>query len=198
MSELTGSGLVLQNNGGDDLSISTSGRLHLYHRSCQRRCLCRHGQDAAQCPGADLLRSAAERARSALRMSINIRIACGLHFAYAANAGDNTLSEYAIDSFTGTLTAVGTPVATGTSPYAITGSPDRQHVYVVNQVSNDISAYAVNATSGALTPIAGSPFAAGTDPSGSGVRSIRCLSLRCKQWLEQHIGIRGQCPALER
>ena len=87
-----------------------------------------------------------------------------MHFAYAANAGDNTLSEYAIDSFTGALTAVGTPVATGASPYAITGSPDRQHVYVVNQVSNDISAYAVNATSGALTPIAGSPFAAGTDP----------------------------------
>ena len=95
---------------------------------------------------------------------VNIRIECALHFAYAANAGDNTLSEYAIDSFTGALTAVGTPVATGTSPYAITGSPDRQHVYVVNQVSNNISAYAVNATSGALTPIAGSPFAAGTDP----------------------------------
>ena len=87
-----------------------------------------------------------------------------MHFAYAANAGTTRSPQYFIDSFTGTLTAFGTPVATGKSPYAITGSPDRQHVYVVNQVSNDISAYAVNATSGALTPIAGSPFAAGTDP----------------------------------
>jgi 6-phosphogluconolactonase (cycloisomerase 2 family) len=59
---------------------------------------------------------------------------------------------------------VGLPVATGASPYAIAGSPDKQHVYVVNQGTNNISAYAVNTTSGALTQIAGSPFAAGTDP----------------------------------
>jgi DNA-binding beta-propeller fold protein YncE len=85
-------------------------------------------------------------------------------FAYAANAGDNTISAYSIDPTTGALTALGTPVATGTSPYAITGSPDRKHLYVVNQLSNDISVYAVNATTGALTPISGSPFAAGTDP----------------------------------
>ena len=56
------------------------------------------------------------------------------------------------------------PVATGTSPFRITGSPDRSHLYVVNQVSNDISAYAVDAATGALTPVPGSPFAAGTDP----------------------------------
>ena len=46
-------------------------------------------------------------------------------------------------------------MATGTSPYRITGSPDRKHLYVVNQVSNDISAYAVDATTGALTPDSG-------------------------------------------
>jgi len=84
-------------------------------------------------------------------------------FAYVANAADDTISEFSIDSTTGALTAVGT-VATGTSPFAITGSPDRRHVYVVNQVSNNISEFAVNATSGALTAIPGSPVAAGTDP----------------------------------
>ena len=94
----------------------------------------------------------------------NIWVVCGLHFAYAANAGDDTLSSYVMDSFTGALTAVGTPVATGTSPYAITGSPDKHHVYVVNRGSDDISAYAVNTTTGALTEIAGSPFATGADP----------------------------------
>jgi len=96
----------------------------------------------------------------------DISVACsGVgRFAYAANAGDNTISVYSIDSTTGALTTVGTPVATGTSPYAIAGSPDGQHIYVVNETSNNISAYAVNATSGALTQISGSPYPAGTDP----------------------------------
>ena len=56
--------------------------------------------------------------------------------------------------------ANGLIVFQGTCP----GSPDSQHVYVVNETTNNISAYAVNATSGALTQIAGSPYAAGTDP----------------------------------
>lgn len=95
----------------------------------------------------------------------DVSVACSDvgRFAYVSNAGDDTISETAIDSTTGALTTIGT-VATGASPYAISGSPDKQHVYVVNQVSNNISAYAVNTTSGTLTQIAGSPFPAGTDP----------------------------------
>ena len=96
----------------------------------------------------------------------NISVECaGVgRFAYVANAGDNTVTEYSIDPTSGALAAVGIPVATGLTPYAIVGSPDKRHVYVVNQGTNNISAYAVDATSGALTQIAGSPFAAGNDP----------------------------------
>jgi 6-phosphogluconolactonase (cycloisomerase 2 family) len=36
----------------------------------------------------------------------------------------------------------------------------------VNTGSNNVSAYAVNTTTGALTAMAGSPFAAGANPSG--------------------------------
>lgn len=95
----------------------------------------------------------------------NVSVVCSDpgRFAFVANAGDDTISVYSIDSTTGALTGVGT-VVTGAMPYAIAGSPDGQHVYVTNEVTNDISAYAVNTTSGALSPIAGSPFAAGTDP----------------------------------
>ncbi len=85
-------------------------------------------------------------------------------FAYAANGGDDTISSYSIDPTTGALTAIGMPVATGTSPYMIKGSPNLKHLYVVNQISNNVSAYAVDTTSGALTPVPGSPFAAGTNP----------------------------------
>src|SRR5437762_2088674 len=36
--------------------------------------------------------------------------------------------------------------------------------YVANQFSNNVSAFTINASTGALTPVAGSPFVAGTHP----------------------------------
>jgi 6-phosphogluconolactonase (cycloisomerase 2 family) len=85
-------------------------------------------------------------------------------FAYAANAGDDTLSLYSIECSTGALIAAGPPVRTGTLPQALVASPDGMHLYVANERSDDISAYAISITNGALTPIAGSPFGAGANP----------------------------------
>ena len=95
----------------------------------------------------------------------NVAVICSSaeRVAYAANAGSSTISAYTIES-TGALTAVGAPVATGTSPLAIAGSPDGHYVYVGNETDNNISVYAVNATTGALTPISGPPVATGIDP----------------------------------
>ncbi len=42
-------------------------------------------------------------------------------------------------------------------------------VYVTNAGAKTVSAYAIDPSSGALTPVAGSPFAAGTVPSGIAV-----------------------------
>jgi 6-phosphogluconolactonase (cycloisomerase 2 family) len=93
----------------------------------------------------------------------DIAVVCS-QFSYVANAGDNTVSAYTVDATSGALVAVGTPVATGTSPHAIVGTQDKKYVFVGNEGSNDISAFAVNSASGALTAVPGSPFAAGTDP----------------------------------
>ena len=93
----------------------------------------------------------------------SVAVACS-EFAYVTNAADNTVSAYRVDATTGALLAVGTPTATGKSPYAVVGTNDRQFVYVGNEGSNDVSAFAVNVETGALTEVSGSPFAAGTDP----------------------------------
>jgi 6-phosphogluconolactonase len=93
----------------------------------------------------------------------DVAVVCS-QFSYVANAGDNTVSAYTVDATSGALAAVGTPVATGTSPHAIVGTQDKKYVFVGNEGSNDISAFAVNSASGALTAVPGSPFAAGTDP----------------------------------
>jgi 6-phosphogluconolactonase (cycloisomerase 2 family) len=93
----------------------------------------------------------------------DVLVACS-EFADVTDAGDHTLSAYAVNAVSGALTAVGTPVATGASPSGIVGTTDRKYVFVGNQGSNNISAFAVDAASGALTSIPGSPFAAGTSP----------------------------------
>jgi 6-phosphogluconolactonase len=93
----------------------------------------------------------------------DVEVVCS-QFSYVANAGDSTVSAYTIDATSGALAAVGTPVATGTSPHAIVGTQDKKYVFVGNEGSNDVSAFAVNSASGALTAVPGSPFPVGTDP----------------------------------
>ena len=52
--------------------------------------------------------------------------------------------------------------AAGTFAYVTNENP-------YNNVSGNVSAYAINASTGALTAVAGSPFAAGSDPVGVAV-----------------------------
>jgi 6-phosphogluconolactonase (cycloisomerase 2 family) len=74
-------------------------------------------------------------------------------FAYAANTTSNTVSTFSVNDETGVLTAVGTPVAAGTSPIALAIDPAGKFVYVANNsaASNSISVFAINPTTGALS-----------------------------------------------
>lgn len=55
--------------------------------------------------------------------------------------------------------------AAGTAPAGVAADPNLKFLYVANSASNDVSAFSVDVSSGKLTPIAGSPFAAGKQPS---------------------------------
>jgi 6-phosphogluconolactonase len=157
-------GLELQNNGGDDLAVCTSCAFTFTAALANGAAYAVTVKTQPSAP-AETCKVVANGSGTVEAANVtDVEIVCVGRFAYAANAGDNTLSVYSIDSMTGALGAVGKPVPTGTSPYAIAASPNGLYVYVVNQISDNISAYAVNATNGALTEIPGSPFAAGTDP----------------------------------
>lgn len=85
---------------------------------------------------------------------------------FVANDGDGgngNVATYAVNATTGSLTAVGTPIATGISPASLTTRPDGRYVYVANADSNSISAYAND--NGALTPVVGSPFGTAGAPN---------------------------------
>lgn len=78
---------------------------------------------------------------------------------YVTNQGSATVSAFASDA-NGALTAIGAPVATGTSPTEVAVTPDGRFAYVANSaVPGSVSAYAIG-TGGGLTPL-GAPVATG-------------------------------------
>jgi len=98
-------------------------------------------------------------------------------FLFVVNQSSNNVSVYSIGS-PGSLTQVsGSPFATGTAPLPPSNALPApagvavsagNFVYIANQGQDTISAFTLNTTTGKLTPVAGSPFAAGTSPSGLG------------------------------
>jgi 6-phosphogluconolactonase len=96
-----------------------------------------------------------------------VALATGGGFLFAANSASNNVSVYTISSSTGTgafLTQVpGWPFSAGASPAALLyRSPT---LYVANSGSGDVSALTVALDTGRLTPVAKSPFLAGTLPT---------------------------------
>jgi 6-phosphogluconolactonase len=97
-------------------------------------------------------------------------------FIYASNSYPSyptgSVAGYAIDPVTGSLTAVpGSPFVAGSVPVGVTVDPGGRFVYTANQgsyltnFSGTVSAYTVDASTGVLTPVPGSPFAAGLEPT---------------------------------
>jgi len=163
---LTGSGLVLELNGGADLTFNSNGGFSFGTRldnnavysvtvmtqpaNPSQTCTVRNGSGTID------------------KASVsNIIVACTQtgRFAYVADVQSNTISGFAIDPSNGTLVPLsGSPfAATGAGPAALAVDPDGQFLFVANNASNSISAYSINATTGALTAT-GSAIAAGTGP----------------------------------
>jgi len=97
-------------------------------------------------------------------------------FIYASNAypsyPNGSVAGYTIDSGTGSLTVVpGSPFVAGAVPVGAAVDPAGRFVFTANQgsdltnYSGNVSAYTVDANTGALTPVPGSPFEAGLEPT---------------------------------
>ncbi|MGB8129822.1 MAG: beta-propeller fold lactonase family protein, partial [Candidatus Angelobacter sp.] len=83
-------------------------------------------------------------------------------FHFVSNQNANTVSAFSVNTGTGQLTTVaGSPFATGTRPIGIAVDPAGKFVFVANQAANSISGFSIGAN-GSLSPVAGSPFTAGS------------------------------------
>jgi 6-phosphogluconolactonase (cycloisomerase 2 family) len=81
-------------------------------------------------------------------------------FVYVSNFDPGTVSAFAVDASTGSLTSVpGSPFALGGASRELVLDPAGRWLYVANQGLSRIHAFAVDPASGALTEVAGSPYA---------------------------------------
>ena len=186
VSGLAGSGLVLQNNGGDDRSLSANGAFSFptplsdtsaYTITVKTQpttpsqiCTVNNGTGTINGePAGDVVVNCMTGSAS-----IAFSSSGAAEFAYVAKTNgtisDGTISAYAINTTNGTLSPLGTPVAAGKFPASITVAG--VFAYVANMSDNTISAYTISMTDWTLSPL-GTPIAAGryptsvtVDPSG--------------------------------
>lgn len=160
--------LVLQNNGGDDLSLNVNGPFTF---TTGVKSGAPYSVVVATQPNSPPQRCLVDSGAGAVGNGTvtSVTVECETQYprlAYALNAGDGTVSVYGVDSSTGALRARGA-AKVGARPVDAVTSASGGTSYVFNAGSATVSAFARNTLTGDLTEIAGSPFATGATAGGT-------------------------------
>lgn len=167
VSGLSGSGLVLQDNGGDNLAVSANGTFTFATKvnsgaAYAVTVLTQPSNPAQTC-------AVTNGSGTASADVTNVAVACTNSsvagttgkFAYTASNALGTIYAYTIDPNSGALTAVGTPYPDGAAPAAVSLAPNGKFAFSASDNGTKIHAFTIDQTSGALTEVAGSPFGTG-------------------------------------
>ena len=159
---VSGKSLTLQNNGADDLTVSSNSQFTF------KTPIKQDGAYAvtvsAQPQGQKCIVSNGTGSGVMANIS-NVTVACDdlPQFAYVVNNTDATVSQYAVQS-NGTLSPLATPtVGTGNSPQSVTIDPSRRYAFVTNYNDDTVSQYVIQAD-GTLAPNAHATVATGRGP----------------------------------
>jgi 6-phosphogluconolactonase (cycloisomerase 2 family) len=164
---LTGTGLVLQNNGGGDRPIAADGAFAFAAPvpSGQPYEVTVLTQPTAPKQSCTVAGGSGTIGSSAANVSVTCLSPS--RFAYIANAAGDTVSVHTVDDATGQLRANGYAL-TGGGPSSVAVDPTVRFAYVANSGTGDVSAYTIDATTGALTDV-GTAVAAGDAPQSVAV-----------------------------
>lgn len=158
---LTGAGLVLLDNGGDNLTVSQNGSFTFKTSVASGKAYAvtvgtqPTGQTCTVVSG-----SGTAGSTNVTTVAVNCVGAVG-KFAYTASNTAGMIYAYTINSTTGALTQVGSPYPDGTAPAAVSLAPNGKFAFSASNSGKQIYAYTIDQTSGALTAVAGSPFNTG-------------------------------------
>jgi 6-phosphogluconolactonase (cycloisomerase 2 family) len=163
-------GLSLQDNGGDNLTVSSSGTypfktqipsgasysVTILSQPASHTCFVQNGNGTVTDNNLFVTSGS-----SNATVTINVNVICPWHVGFALS--NPYVFPVYVDQLTGELT--GTPGYTaGVNPTALTISPGSQFLYVVNEGDGTVSGFFIDPTSGFLSAIAGSPFTVGSAP----------------------------------
>ena len=175
VSGLSGSGLVLRDNGGDDLAVSANGTFSfatdLASGAAYRVSVAAQPTSPVQnC----MVTNGTAKGTVASAAVTTVAVVCANigRFVYVANLGDHSLSAYTIDATTGALKAVaGSPYAGSIKASYVAAEPTGRFLYALDNGNGSlgiaapaIDVFSIDGTTGGLTPVTGSPFA--TDAGG--------------------------------
>jgi 6-phosphogluconolactonase len=171
VSGLAGSGLVLTNNGLDNLTVTASGTSTF---SAEIADFTTYSVGILTQPTAPVqICNVIDGTGLVDGATVIVSVSCGTvgtalgRFAYAVNSTAGTLSGYTIDATTGALTALRGSPATVRGSSALQQAlidPSGSFLYVVDSGANGIFAYQINQSTGSGQLITGSPFATGKAP----------------------------------
>lgn len=160
---LSGTGLVLQDNGGDNLSVTQNGPFTFATGLASGATYAVTVLTQPSSPTQTCTVGSGTGTATANVTSVTVTCSGGTasvgKFAYTANYVDGTISEYTIDPTNGFLTPIaGSPIHDGTHPAAVSLAPNGQFAFSASDNGTYVHAFTIDQTSGALTEVAGSPY----------------------------------------
>ncbi len=159
VSGLTGTGLVLQDNHGDDLPVASNGSFVFATAigSTATYIVTVKTQPTAPAQGCTVSNGSGTAAGANIT-SITVTCINMGQFAYTANNQGNSISQWKIDPASGSLTPAGGNIAIGASPDAVSLAPNGKWAFSATDNGLKIYAFSIDPTTGALTAVPGSPF----------------------------------------
>ena len=161
--------MVLQDNGGDNLTVSVNGNFKFATAVAYGAA---YGVTVFAQPVGYSCSVTGDSGTVTANVT-NVTVSCvklpPMCFAYVTYATSGNVAAYKIDATSGALASVGS-VAAGSNPASISVTPSGKLAYVANSGTSvvgtgSVTAYKIDATLGTLTEVAGSPFVTGTNPS---------------------------------
>jgi 6-phosphogluconolactonase (cycloisomerase 2 family) len=158
---LTTSGLVLQNNAGDNLTVAANATTFTFATALASGAA--YAVTILTQPTGQTCTVSAGTGTATANVA-NVAVFCkGVgRFVFVVNGGDDAIQAFAINPTTGALTPAGTAVTAEIAPSSIAVDQTGQYVYVANRSSMTVNRYTVDPTTGALTAVPGDIATANT------------------------------------
>ena len=155
---LAGTGLVLQNNAGDSLSVSAAGNF-TFATAINTGAAYAVTVTTQPAGPAQLCRvTAGTGTASANVTSVAINCLTTGQFLYTADYTGGKITGYSINPSTGLLTSTGPDLADGSHPAAVSLAPNGKFAFSASDMGLKIHAFTINPTTGTLTELTNSPF----------------------------------------